>query len=293
MDKRMQRLLHKKDFEVTYHSLYQQNPEMYRRVHFRNWQEFTDEYLATSKDRMRLPEGAPTPISETLSEKAFFSDDAREVCLVMNARFCPPFWHDHDFIKIMYVLSGSFYFYTSRDERIRISRGNILIVPPGTEQSVFSDNWEDCVVNIFLRIGTFEKAFSSLLSDASLLSGYFWNMLYGKDMGSVIWIQSDGNARLDGFILDMLDAEDEGRESINFFLVSFVMAFLATATSDYRDRIRSIHGTQVNIGLLPMMLQFIRKNYSTVTLDDLAEHFGKSHLHLSPPTDRLYPHPTA
>lgn len=270
--------------EQLYKKLYSCHSAIYfydqTRERYRDWQEFKAAYGKEGKRDVRLPDDAPTHMGRSLLESTFFLDDDKDVSMVLNARYCPPFWHHLKFIKIMYVLSGRLVLNTGYDKSIELLPGNFVIVPPELEQSVFSHHDEDIVANIFLRSTTFENAFFSLLMESKELSSFFWKVLYGKDESSIIWCQSSPDAQLDQFVLDMYDEVEKPRSNGNFFLVSYVMAFLAYALCRYQDKITSIQDTQLRKDKFPEIIQYIRENYSTVTLATLSEHFQKSEGHL-------------
>ncbi len=270
--------------EEVYKELYLNHPDIYFYDKaggiYHDWEEFKAFYRQ-SKSPIALPDNPPTQMSDVLRESAFFLDDDKDVSLVFNARYCPPFWHHLKFVKIMYVLNGTFLLNTKHDKTIQLKAGNFVVVPPELEQSVFSHHDEDMVVNIFLRASTLERAFSSLLLESRELSGFFWKVLYGKDESSIIWFQNGPDPCLDRFVLDMYDEVENPQKGGNFFLVSYVMAFLAYALYHHQDRMTSIRDTQLRHDKFPAIIQYIRGNYSTITLPALAEHFQKSEEYLS------------
>ncbi len=278
--KRKQHFLTLNEPEQIYRDLFYNNPDAYFYEKtgevYRNWQEFKAVYRKTDAQRIVIPEKEPTLMGDELKESIFFLEADRDVSLLLNARYCSPFWHHLNFIKIMYVLNGSFLLNTGRDRRIELKAGNFVVVPPDLEQSVFSYHDEDVVINIFLRASTFEKAFYSLLMESEKLSGFFWKVLYGKDDNSIIWFQCDTDECLDRFILDMFEEIEHPRQGGNFLLVSYVMAFLAYALYRYQDRMTSIQDTPLRKDRFPMIIQFIRENYNTVTLSSLARQFHQS-----------------
>lgn len=271
--------------ELCYRKLYQALPEVYfydqKGAYFEEWESFIALYRQYRPVGAELPKEAPTFMSNTLLEQVYFGDSNRDVCIVMNARYCPPFWHHLNFIKIMYVLNGEFLINISNKDHIILKQGNFILVPPNMKQSVFSYHDDDMIVNIFLKTSTFEQTFASLLLASNDLAPFFWKVMYGKDESSLIWFKMDTDPYLDEIICKMLDENDAPRSGGNFFMISNVMAFLGHALYHHRDTISSIWNTQLQDNTFPAVIQYIHDNYNTITLPSLAEHFGRSEGYMS------------
>ena len=282
---RRQQLLAITPAEEIYRRLYRQHPQVYfydrQGELFEDWATFSGLYRRSAPPGFPLPEQAPTIMSNTLLEQNFFQENGKDVCCVINARYCPPFWHHLNFIKIMYVLNGEILINISEDRHIILKKGNFIISPPNIKQSVFSYHDEDVVINIFLRISTFEKTFSSLLQESNDLAPFFWQVMYGKDENSLIWFQMDTDAQLDDMVYRLLEEWLNPKSGGNFYMISHVMAFLGHALYYHRDAITSIWNTRLQKNTFPAVIQYIHDHYNTVTLPSLAEHFGKSEGYMS------------
>lgn len=267
--------------EQQYKILFQAAPCWYdaERYRYHTWQEFNEIYQQGVRGGIQVPEAPPSDMQEELSESYIM--EGADVNVFLNARYCPPFWHHLKFIKITCVLNGECFFYAKNGGRQTLTAGNFIIVPPDVEQTIFSFHDDDVVVNIVIRISTFENAFSTLLTESEVLSRFFWKVLYGRDESSVIWFRCAPDKRLKRYVLDMFEALERRLPSSNFLLVSHTMAFLAYALSYYQDRMVSLKQGRMAGDKLPIIIRYIRENYSTITLSSLAEHFHKSESYLS------------
>ena len=116
---------------------------------------------------------APTPIKGFLSEKEIFPNEDVQVHCFKNVRFCPPFLHKLEFIKIVYIMEGTAVFYLG-DKQYDMSEGNFCIVAPGVEQALFTADSNGIAVNILMRASTFTRTFSTLLYEQGILGDFFW-----------------------------------------------------------------------------------------------------------------------
>lgn len=282
---RKQQLLTMWEHEQVYKELYLRQPDVYdyqkRGEKFQDWDAYRTQYQKNAGEHIPVPEVAPSIMGSILVEQAFFPNQTKDVCLWMNARYCPPFWHHLRFIKIMYVLNGELLLNTSKSNTITLKKGNFVMVPPKLEHSVFSCHDDDIVVNIFLRTSTFEKTFSTLLTESNDLAEFFWNALYGRDESSIIWFQNDSDPRLDQLLADMFDAWTSEEKSVNFYLVGCVTELLSYALYHHRSTLASVSGSNCQNNMLPKILQYLRSNYNMVSLPSLAHRFQLSEEHLS------------
>lgn len=271
--------------EKVYKELYEGNPEIYhydeKGHYYGSWKEFADYYRLTRTKKMEVVGTAPTLFGNEITEKDFFKAGDIDVDVVFNARYCPPFWHNLKFIKIMYVLKGSIDINISLSRKIVLQQGNFIIVPPNVMQSVFSYHDEDVVVNIFLKLSTFEKAFASMLMEDNEISRYFWQILYGKDGNSILRYNGEENPFLRSILLYLLSEHEQERKGGNFLMISYVMTFVSYALTELNRNIDAIGDESQGRTQFSEIMQYIRAHYNTVTLPSLAAYFGKNESYMS------------
>ncbi len=270
--------------ELVYRKLYEGNPAIYHYEEkgrfYGSWKEFADYYQMTKARKVEVVHTAPTLFGDVITEKDFFKTGDADVDLVFNARFCPPFWHNLKFIKVMYVLHGSIDINISLSRKIVLRQGNFIIVPPNVMQSVFSWHDEDVVVNIFLKLSTFEKAFASMLMEDGEISGYFWKILYGKDR-NILHYDGEENTFLRETVLQLLKEHERERKGSGFLMVSYVMTFVAYALTELNHRIAAVGDESRERTQFSEIMQYIRIHYNTITLPALAAQFGKNESYMS------------
>lgn len=116
-------------------------------------------------------------MDEWLTEEVYFHKNVTnysETNVVANPRYCPPYLYKLEFIKLICVFRGKCSFYY-RGTWTELNAGNICIVAPGVEQTVFSGSDEDVVVNYLMRRSTFNDSFPELLEirDTGLIAEFF------------------------------------------------------------------------------------------------------------------------
>lgn len=271
--------------EIIYRELFLQNPDIYfysqKGKFYADWSEFISYYAATAPHHTVLPQNAPTLFEHEITEPDFFDDSAKDIEIVFNSRYCPPFWHSLGFIKIMYVLNGEFEINLSMNKTIRLPKGSFIIVPPNIMQSVFSWHDEDVVINVFLKLSTFEKAFSSVLMKESNTSSWFWQILYGKTESNIITYQGEEVPFLSSLIVSVIEERQKNQPGSELLLIGQVITFLGYAMAYLRENLFLLSDTRLGNAVLPEIMQYIHENYSTITLPVLAEHFQRTESYMS------------
>lgn len=155
--------------EKEYKKFFLMLPEEWE-IPLKNWEEMIRKFQKYSI--YEIPEKELTPMNSIMSEELFFMEEEEIVTCFKNARYCPPFLHRLEFIKIIYVRNGSVAVYWDEKKEI-LKSGNFCIVSPGVEHTVFSCHDEDCVVNIIMRKNAFVGVFSEILVEQNILSNFF------------------------------------------------------------------------------------------------------------------------
>ena len=135
VSKQLEEILRQEEHgQKEYRNLYQKNPAAYDSP-IRSWKEFRERFST------EIAKEAPTPIKGFLSEKEIFPNEDVQVHCFKNVRFCPPFLHKLEFIKIVYIMEGTAVFYLG-DKQYDMSEGNFCIVAPGVEQALFTADFK-------------------------------------------------------------------------------------------------------------------------------------------------------
>ncbi len=263
---------------------------------------------AAGKEMLSLEEKAPFFMGSLLTEQDCFPDESMEVSVLLHDRYVPPFYHSLKFIKIVFALRGGFYFYlreNGRDRRERMEEGDFVVIPPEVSQAVFTGDEGAVTVNVIIKRSTFGEAFYSLLMENDEVSDFFWQMLYSKGNERALLVRCGKDERLARLVLEMcaesiLDQSEGGNgapseknpgrspgkspgqnSGKNLMMKGYVMLLFGRAMKEHAGEMESVGHLSEADAVLPEMVRYIRANYTTVTLPQLAKHFGRSEGYLS------------
>jgi AraC family transcriptional activator of mtrCDE len=258
--------------EQLYKSLYARCPEV--------WEEPVEDWAGLVRRCHKagindIPNEAPSMMGSVLTEDDFFTENFKEVVCFNNLRYCPPFLHKLEFIKIIYVWSGSVTVYLD-NVKYELLSGNFCIITPGIRHTVFSRHDEDVIINILMRISSFANAFSGILMEQNILADFFWKILYTKHSNRVLMFGCNNDPKLDRWVERMFDESARQQAASNLLMKSYAMIFLGIVMREHLPQLQLKEELTDEVYVLPAIIQAIRQNLKSITLEELTRQFGMS-----------------
>jgi YesN/AraC family two-component response regulator len=225
-----------------------------------------------------IPDLFPENISYTMKDTEYFSStDKRNVYIIRHNRFTPAFMHRHDFFEIIFVFSGK----CAQNiglKRIHFSAGDVIFISPGTYHTMEVYDDESIVFNILLRKSTFHHMFTPLMNGNDLLSKFFSEGLYHSHAIEYIVFHTDTD-QLDYFQNTMLELYSEHLRYDSYsdqILIGALIMHNAKLIRDYQATMDSSYSSTHTQDPNFMVMSYIQNHLDTVTLSDVADHFGFS-----------------
>lgn len=260
------------DAEKLYKSLYLQFPQVWEEP-TQDWEELVRRYHRLGI--RQIPPQPPSVMGTVMTEEDFFYGRAKEVVCFNNLRYCPPFLHKLEFIKIVYVWRGCVTLYMD-GRKCELTSGNFCIITPGVKHTVFSRKDEDVIVNILMRISSFSDAFSGILREQNILTDFFWKILYTKHSNRVLIFACENDAKLDRWVEKMFDESARGENASNLLMKSYAMIFLGIVMRERLDALHPEEQLSDQVYVMPAIIQEMRGHLSTITLAELSGQFHMS-----------------
>ena len=260
------------DAEKLYKSLYLQFPQVWEEP-TQDWEELVRRYHRLGI--RQIPPQPPSVMGTVMTEEDFFYGRAKEVVCFNNLRYCPPFLHKLEFIKIVYVWRGCVTLYMD-GRKCELTSGNFCIITPGVKHTVFSRKDEDVIVNILMRISSFSDAFSGILREQNILTDFFWKILYTKHSNRVLIFACENDAKLDRWVEKMFDESARGENASNLLMKSYAMIFLGIVMREHLDALHPEKQLSDQVYVMPAIIQEMRGHLSTITLAELSGQFHMS-----------------
>ena len=210
-------------------------------------------------------------------EMSSFSENNENITTERHMRYTPEFSHAHTFFEMIYVKSGVCRNCFAAGEVLEMHAGDICLVAPDTLHSigVFSD--DGIVYNVLIKKSTFQETFYKRLSFDNLLSDFFLRILYTKKTNNYILFPTGD----DGLIADVLSQLLERRIYDTFdriLMESLLMTAFCYLLKNHSSRAQ-LSDTDCRDDRIMEILQYIQRNYKSITLRSAAEHFNYSESH--------------
>lgn len=233
-----------------------------------------------------LPVDATQIMENAFQHRQFITEDktipmGKDTFIIKHIPYVDDKLHSHNYFEINYMYSGSCIQMFENEHR-RLNEGGMCIISPSARHNILVE--PDCIaLGILMRKSTFDRMFWNLLTQNNLLSTFFRHVLYGEEQSNYLYLQTDNTLEFKYFIQNILievNIEDSYANSNAANLLNVLFAKTLRLYSEtiefYETRPRLNHALDFSL-----LLQYIQKNYQTVTLHHLAQRFHFSEEYLS------------
>lgn len=202
---------------------------------------------------------------------------AKDVFVIRHPRYTRSFSHKHNYFEINYVLKGTCDF-TFNDEVQTLKEGEVCIIAPNSTHDMYVGNDDSIVYTIMIRKSTFDTTFFSLLSQKNLLSYFFRNILLDESKENYLLFYSGKNKWLKIIIRALMLESYGNNEYSNNCCINWVNLFFSNLLRTYS---KTLQFYNYNIGSdFSLILQYIQKNYRTISLSEVSAEFHYSEPHM-------------
>lgn len=227
-----------------------------------------------------IPELLPEIISYQMNDEEYFAkDDSRNVFISPHNRYTPAFLHRHAFFEIAYVYAGHCS-QTIGMNRRQFYAGDMIFIAPGVYHTmeVFDD--DSIIINILLRKETFHQMFLPLAKGYDLQSQFFKEGLYDSHRLEYLVFHTGEKEKL--FMDEIYKEQGIGDAYADQILIGMLIAMNAKIMRDYHDTLESSYSKeQMKQDEGFVVLEYVQEHFDSLTLSDVAEHFGFSVSHCS------------
>ncbi|MCM1236053.1 MAG: AraC family transcriptional regulator [Ruminococcus flavefaciens] len=187
--------------------------------------------------------------------------------------------HRHDFFELVCVLEGGCV-HGIEDQTFQLKQGDITIVPPQLCHHLEAQL--DCVcLTIKVRTSTFQRTFSSLLQEQSLLSTYFTHNLYMPQVRSALTFHCGDDPFVQEHLLYMYQQQTEQRAYCDNIIEGLISVLFSYLLQNYQDGAELSQEISQHEQRLAQVLSYLSVNYQRASLTDTAKAFFMSPSYLS------------
>ena len=271
-----------KDDLLAYLSNYNDDELFYKEVYLRRKQskESFSQYLATlNKDYLLLhdlyvPEFFPNNEFFTcrlLENKLFFKIPG-DIKISKHNRYSPAFLHEHEYIEILYIYSGSCSS-TIQNRDFELHTGDLCIIPQNTSHSVAI--YDDSIaLNIMIRSQTFQNTFYTIFDSENILTHFFSHILNNHTFGNYLIFHTSSDPDIRSAIETMFIEYLEHEKYSSSILRNYLSYFWGILLRHHETHITSFLTDSETTIPIAAIMNYMNENYHSLTLSDVATHFG-------------------
>jgi AraC-like DNA-binding protein/mannose-6-phosphate isomerase-like protein (cupin superfamily) len=200
----------------------------------------------------------------------------KDVFIILHPKYTRPYPHSHDYFELDYVVNGSCTFHFE-DEIFPLSTGELCIISPGSQHDI-EINDDSTVYCIMIKRSTFTTTFFALLSRDDALSLFFRTIFKEKPGPNYMLFRTESCDVARMILQNAFTECYRGDAYSNSCCINWINLLFAFLLRDENITIK-FHDYPMGTEFSPV-LHYIRNNYRSLTLTELAEHFHYSKPHL-------------
>lgn len=224
---------------------------------------------------LTTPVLTPSINSDALFESSYFQRQ-EDISVIRHIRYMPATTHTHEFFELACVLSGTFTNFIG-DQQIELHTGDIFILAPNTPHGICTYEDDGILINILMRASTFEQHFLNLLPDNDILHSFFIKALYKNSVTPYLLFCTGTDPLIQDYIFKIWQEYRRNNRYKNTMLSSLLSIFFVYLLRSHEKNIiiPTIKPSIMNENTI-FILEYMQKNYSTITLAHLAKFFNYS-----------------
>lgn len=279
--------------EENLNELSQRELEM-KKVYFNGGQQYFESPLSVLEYEKYIEEGK-LPVLEdeyadyyksktenglgTTNENVERLTNGRKIDVVPHPKYSLPIIHNHLYIEVIYVYSGSCRHFIENDSFV-MKQGDLCILAPSTHHALSVVDDETFVINVLVS----KKIFDSVIIDAlknneknSLLM-FIEQVLYNKEVNPYLLFRTKNDDYIKSFIIEMFKERSEMlyKFETNLYLILVQLFIRIVRMYDNLAKIKtneSFEKKDVN-SYMEAILAYVSLNYNIASLQDTADFFG-------------------
>lgn len=206
--------------------------------------------------------------------------DGEKVDIVLHGRYCYPLMHNHAYIEVAYVYSGSCIHFVE-DQSFRMNRGDLCILAPNAMHAISANSDDAVIINIMISKKMFDMSFLDILKSGKVVRNFLEHILYNKMVSPYLIFPTKDDPWMQETVLRVYNERKEKDYLYNESVTLYVKQIFIHIIRHY-EMMAIIsnpldHSQENNIVAL---MGYININYNRVTLKQVAHFFGYNEAYL-------------
>lgn len=184
-------------------------------------------------------------------------------------------YHVHSYYEVTYIMKGSCTM-TFDKKTLELRTGDLCMIVPSARHGIHIADDETFAVNLLISPYSFQTIMVQIMQNEDLISDYIREILYHEEVPNFLFLHSSDTEQLKALIKEITCCAHHPEQEYSYGMTySWTSLFLCTVFREFRSSIYLYrnHNPAIQDNHLEL-LEYLYKEYKTVTLDRLAEQFG-------------------
>jgi len=259
--------------------------------------------LETTKDHWRIN-----------SDKLMLPSE--DIAIHKHDRFTRFEKHNHDYLEMMFVYSGSIQHYFSTrdkfssssssledgqgafDETVILHKGEILLLDMNVEHSIELASEEDIAINILIKKEFFDTFFMQQIAYNDVISNFVIKAIYDsgptgkttqnhKQDQEYVYFRTSDNEHIWELMIQLLMEYYDQRNGTATAIKAYMLLIFNELFRDYEKYMSTHLVHRIEKTIISEIVTYINQNYTTVTLKSMSAYFNYSADHLGKQIKKL------
>ena len=208
----------------------------------------------------------------TVKDIGSLSDDQVEV--VLHKRYSYPVMHDHAYIELVYVMSGTCTHFVEQLS-FQMKQGDVCILAPNAMHAIAAEADDAVLVNIMMSKKMFDASFLRIVKGGSVISDFLEHILYNQQVSPYLLFPTGNDTVINNLIWNMYEERERKDYLYNeSVLLSIKQMFIHLIRNYEMSAIVSNPIDHSHENHVVALMAYINVNYNHVTLKQTAQFFG-------------------
>lgn len=214
----------------------------------------------------------------TEEDYAFFSNN--NIYISKHNRYAKMIPHNHSFVEINYMYSGSCIQYINNN-KIILKKGQLLLMDKDTVHSIDPLGEDDILINILIKDDSINTVLlNQMVKSQSLIFDFLTKAsIEDSDHNHYLILSSENNDYIQELLHNMIqEFFNPDKYSSQLLKLTLPMLFIELSRQLEKQTINQVKKEQSEI---MKILNYIDENYRNISLEDLANNFGYNKNYIS------------
>lgn len=196
-----------------------------------------------------------------------------EIAIHKHDRFIDFAEHNHDYLEMMFVYSGSIE-HRIQGEKLILNKGELLLMDMATSHSIVMAGEDDIAINIMMKRDFFDSFFLNQISYNDKLTSFVVEAISSRSLSTYLHFKSGENNKIWRLVLEVLYEYYEQKNGMDTAIRANILLLFNELIRNYHQYLDDRIVKKVEASVSVDIAFYIDEHYKTLTLKEMAQVFN-------------------